>query len=225
MIFKELISGKTVERRKIKVYKTPAESKKYYYLIAGVHGDEVEGIYVLKKLFTWLKKEKIADLPLIIIPVVNPDGHKADTRKNAHAVDLNRNLPTKDWTSVVAKKKYNPGPYPLSEPENQLLVSLLEQYPPALILSFHSWKPILNYNGKGLVKKVAIFLSKFNHYPVAGDIGYPTPGSLGTFGPEKHKIGVLTFECPPLTKKKTLESIWKENEVGLKELIRKKFKV
>ncbi|MBP9673966.1 MAG: DUF2817 domain-containing protein [Bacteriovoracaceae bacterium] len=225
MIFKELSCGKSVEKRKIKIYKTPASAKKYFYLMAGVHGDEISGIYVLKKLFTWLKKENITSLPLIVIPIANPDGHAKNTRKNAHQVDLNRNLPTRDWTPLVSKKKYHPGPYPLSEPENQFLVSMFEQYPPALIISFHSWKPILNYNGKGLVKKTALFLAHYNDYPVAGDIGYPTPGSLGTFGPEKHKIGVLTFECPPISKSKTLENIWKENELGLKALLKKKFKI
>ncbi len=54
---------------------------------------------------------------------------------------------------------------------------------------------------------------------MAPDIGYPTPGSLGTFGVEKYNTPVLTFECPELkTHRESLKDIWKENEEGLKQM-------
>ncbi|MGE0207339.1 MAG: hypothetical protein AB7R69_05830 [Candidatus Babeliales bacterium] len=131
-------------------------------------------------------------------------------------MDLNRNLPTKDWSAAASKPKYNPGPKALSEPENQFLVKLLDKYKPGLIISFHTWKPILNYNGD--CKDVADFFHAFNQYEMASDIGYPTPGSLGTFAVEKYNSPVLTFECPELkTHRETLKQIWEENEEGLKK--------
>ena len=227
MIFSELESGQSVEGHPIPVFKTEIKAPKYLYLIGGVHGDEVEGVYVLKELFQWLKNEHtLKDLPMIVIPILNVDGYRAQSRTNAHSVDLNRNLPTKDWTSVAREPRYNPGAKALSEPENQFLVKLMDKYKPGLILSFHTWKPILNYNGS--CQDVAEYLALFNKYETASDIGYPTPGSLGSYAVEKYNSPVLTFECPELKKhRETLKEIWTENEKGLKgffqtELIREK---
>lgn len=217
MIFSELESGSSLEGHPIPAFKTDIKASKYFYLLAGVHGDEVEGVYVLKELFQWLKMEhSLKDLPMIVIPILNVDGYKNQTRVNAHLVDLNRNLPTKDWISTQKEAKYNPGPKPLSEPENQFLVKLMDKYKPGFIMSFHTWKPILNYNGQ--CEEVARYLSDFNQYEIASDIGYPTPGSLGTFAVEKYNSPVLTFECPELKKhRESLKDIWKENEEGLKK--------
>ena len=217
MIFSEIEKGTSLEGIDIPVFKTDIKSSRYLYLLGGVHGDEVEGVYVLKELFAWLKTEHtLKDLPMIVIPILNVDGYLANSRTNAHLVDLNRNLPTKDWSTEHTKPRYNPGPKPLSEPENQFLVKLLDKYKPGMIISFHTWKPILNYNGD--CKEEADFLAGFNQYEVASDIGYPTPGSLGTFANEKYNCPVLTFECPELKKhKETLKEIWEENEEGLKK--------
>jgi protein MpaA len=217
MIFSELEGGVSLEGHPITVFKTEIKAPKYLYLIAGVHGDEVEGVYVLKELFQWLKLEhSLKDLPMIVIPILNVDGYKNQTRVNAHLVDLNRNLPTKDWTRACKEPRYNPGTGPMSEIENQFLIKLMDKYKPGLILSFHSWKPILNYNGD--CKDVAEFLAHYNNYDMASDIGYPTPGSLGTFAVEKYHSPVLTFECPELIKhRETLKEIWIENETGLKK--------
>jgi len=217
MIFSELESGTSLEGLEIPAFKTDTKkAPKYLYLIGGVHGDEVEGVYVLKELFQWLKMEhSLKDLPMVVIPILNVDGYRTQSRVNAHLVDLNRNLPTKDWSPNITKPRYNPGPSPLSEPENQYMVKLMDKYRPGLIISFHTWKPILNYNGD--CKDVAAYLAMFNKYEIASDIGYPTPGSLGTFAVEKYHSPVLTFECPELKKhRESLKDIWKENEDGLK---------
>jgi murein peptide amidase A len=220
MIFTEIEPGHSLEGHPISVFKTDIKASKYLYLLAGVHGDEVEGVYVLKELFNWLKNEHaLKDMPIVVIPILNVDGYRAQTRVNAHLVDLNRNLPTKDWKAQFTQAKYNPGPKALSEPENQFLVKLLDKYKPGLIISFHSWKPMLNYNGECL--DVAEHLHQFNHYELASDIGYPTPGSLGSFGVERYHCPVLTFECPLLkTHRESLKEIWSENEEGLKSLFK-----
>jgi len=220
MIFTDIESGTSLEGNNIPAFKTDIKAQKYLYLMAGVHGDEVEGVYVLKELFQWLKQEhSLKDLPMVVIPIVNVDGYRAQTRVNAHLVDLNRNLPTKDWVGTATQPKYNPGPTPLSEPENQYLVKLFDKYKPGLIISFHTWKPILNHNGD--CQDIAEFLHQYNKYEMSSDIGYPTPGSLGTFGVEKYQSPVLTFECPELkTHRESLKEIWTENENALKDLFK-----
>lgn len=228
MIFSPLTSGLSVEENPIEAYKTDQNADKYLYLLAGTHGDEVEGVYVLQQLFTWLKEEhSLKDLPIVVVPILNPDGYRAGSRVNSHAVDLNRNYPTENWTSEFKKDKYNPGPEALSEPENVFLNKLFMKFKPAFIMSFHSWKPILNFNDDA--EDVANYLSSYNEYPITGDIGYPTPGSLGSYAPEKFQAPVLTFECPVLGNDVSLKSIWEENQLGLKsfiqsELLTKKLK-
>jgi len=218
MIFNPLNSGTSVEGNEIPAFRSDIKGSKFLYLMAGAHGDEVEGVYVLDKLFAWLKEEhSLNDIPIIVLPILNPDGYRAGTRVNSHAVDLNRNCPTENWSPKFKKDKYNPGKSPMSEPENIYLDNLFQKFPPALIISFHSWKRILNFNADA--EDVASYLASYNEYPIAADIGYPTPGSLGTYAPEKYDCPVLTFECPVLTDGLSLKDIWLENEQGLKNFI------
>lgn len=219
MNFIDLKPGSSVEGDQIKAFKTEGKSKNYIYLMAGTHGDEVEGVYVVKELFNWLKEQEDIDLPLIVIPVLNPDGLRNGSRVNANGVDLNRNYDSGTWSSEAREEKYFPGTAPLSEPENQFLINLFKKFPPKVILSFHSWKPMLNYNGD--CSKIAEFLNKYNGYETCDDIeGHPTPGSLGDLAPRTYNSPVLTFECPVLSDEKGLKEIWDENKEGLKALFK-----
>lgn len=221
MKFTELASGKSVKGEKISAFKSVIDAPKYNYILGAVHGDEVEGAHLAQELYNWLAETNEVDLPLIIVPIVNVDGFKIKSRVNANGVDLNRNLPSAQWNPEAREEKYFPGSSPLSEPENQFLVTLFKQYPPRFILSFHSWYPVINYNGA--CKEIADFISSYNKYPIEADfLTHPTPGSLGEFGPQEFNSPVLTFECPVLSESVTLESIWKENEEGFKKLFTSK---
>jgi murein peptide amidase A len=215
--FESLPNGKTVEGRAIEAFKTPAKAKKYIYLMAGTHGDEIEGIIIVQKLYEWLQTQDI-DLPMVVIPILNGDGHHKKTRGNANGVDLNRNYPSKDWSPKARAPQYFPGTHPLSEPENQYLDGLFKTYAPGLIMSIHSWKPMINTNGD--CTDVAMHLHQYNGYVVCDDIeDHPTPGSLGEYGPQNLGSPVLTFECPLLKDHTSLEAIWLENSEGFKSLL------
>ncbi len=217
MKFVELSSGKSVKGAPIPAFKTEKSAEKYIYVLGAVHGDEVEGAHLASELFKWFQQTNEVDMPIVVVPVVNVDGFKANSRVNGNGVDLNRNLPSTQWTPEAREEKYFPGTAPLSEPENKYLVSLFEQYPPKFIISFHSWYPVINYNGA--CKEVAEFLASYNKYPIEADfLTHPTPGSLGEYGPQTLKAPVLTFECPVLSETVTLESVWKENEEAFKKL-------
>lgn len=162
-------------------------------LLGGVHGDEPEG-YTFAENFLrkgdW--KGFAGKLALYVIPRLNPDGCLANTRQNANGVDLNRNMPTKDWTSKAANERYIPGPEPASEPETRFLMKIIEQEGFAAILSFHSYDPMINYNGPS--KELAEAIAAKCGYKIADDIGYPTPGSLGTWAGAERNIPVITYE-------------------------------
>lgn len=219
MNFTELRSGSSVEGSEIKAFRSETQGDKYVYLMAGVHGDEVEGVYVVDQLFQWLKEQDF-EIPMVVIPVLNVDGYRAGTRVNSHGVDLNRNLNTECWESEASEAKYFPGSAPLSEPENKYLIKLFEKFTPGLILTVHSWKPIVNYNGD--CEDLAKFMAERNGYEIADDIGYPTPGSLGTYGSVNLKCPVMTFECPTLSDEITLKQVWQENESAFKDIFNAK---
>lgn len=212
-------NGFSVGKRPINAIVTQrAGQNRFCYLIAGTHGDEPEGVYVLEQIMLWLKDNKVS-FPMVIIPVLNPDGFADGTRVNGNGVDLNRNLPASNWTKQQRDEKYSPGQHPASELENQFLLSLFAQYPPGFILSFHSWKPMLNSNGS--CKEVLQLLHQENAYPIVRDDieGHPTPGSLGSYASEKLGVPVLTYECPVLNEDLSLHSIWQESESALIKLM------
>ncbi|MCB0342497.1 MAG: succinylglutamate desuccinylase/aspartoacylase family protein [Pseudobdellovibrionaceae bacterium] len=161
-------------------------------ILGGVHGDESEGVIASGGLVNMFYSSFTYRLQLTLIPMFNTDGVIRCRRKNAQGVDLNRNLPTNDWTSEVAEEKYFPGLSANSEPENQALVNWLDKHKPQLIISLHSWKPLLNTNGN--CQPEAEIISKRTGYEIKDSIGYPTPGCLGTYCGLERDMPTLTYE-------------------------------
>ena len=184
-------------------------------ILGGVHGDEVEG-FTLAERFLALVDEGSYTVPsrlnLFISPRLNPDGCALIKRTNAKNVDLNRNLPTQNWTGDIANIRYYPGEAPGSEPENKVLIEFLETLKPKLILSLHSYeKPMVNYDG-AISKEVAEVMAKANGLEAKGDIGYPTTGSLGNYAGIERKIPTITLE---ILRGKNLEEVWAEQKPAL----------
>jgi len=161
-------------------------------ILGGVHGDEIEGVWAAQKLLAHFTQSYDYKLKLTLIPVFNPDGVFLRTRTNSRGVDLNRNLPTKDWSPEIKTERYHPGPAPGSEPENQALAQLLESEKPTWVLSLHSWQPVLNVNGDCHAE--AQVLAQHTGYKIDADIGYPTPGCLGTYAGLERSSPTLTYE-------------------------------
>jgi protein MpaA len=169
-----------------------ANPRKKVLLLGGVHGDEIEGVVMVNGLLQEFLKSYPYSLQTILVPAVNPDGVLLKTRCNYAGVDLNRNLPTKDWTAEVLNPRYTPGPAAGSEPENQALLQLINKFAPDLIVSFHSWKPMVNFNGPS--RDFAQIIHDHTGYEITSDMGYPTPGSLGTYAGAERKIPTVTYE-------------------------------
>ncbi len=161
-------------------------------ILGGVHGDESEGTVAASALLGRLAKGSVPCLRLTIVPLFNVDGILSGQRQNANGVDLNRNLPTQDWTSAVENPRYFPGRSANSELENQALTGWIERNQPVFILSLHSWKPMLNVNGD--CRNVAEVISRLTGYEIQDSIGYPTPGCLGTYCGLERNMPTLTYE-------------------------------
>ncbi len=218
------ILGKSALGNPIEVFKKIHTSslkmaaQKPFLFIGGVHGDEPEGVEMAQKLLHWLTEAEKQHLlrPWILIPCINPDGYQKNERTNGHGVDLNRNFPSKDWSAENTRgARYSPGPTPASEPEVAALVALIEKEKPEVIFHFHSWEPCVVYTGAP-GKTYAEFISPGAGYPVREDIGYPTPGSLGQYGWQNHKIPVI---CVEEQEKIPIDEIWPRFQGGFKKLM------
>lgn len=161
-------------------------------ILGGVHGDEPEGIYVAQGLLRDFNKTFEYNLQLTLVPIFNIEGALKSERTNSNKVDLNRNLPTKDWTEKFEKERYNPGQAPCSEPENKALVDWIKKNKPKLIISLHSWNPMINVNGD--CEPEASIIAQHTQYKIADYIGYPTPGSLGSYCGIERNIPTITYE-------------------------------
>ena len=191
---KTYIFGETALKKPILAYEWGKETDPKIFVLGTVHGDEIEGttaaLGLLKDLM--MAKEFPYKLHLTLVPTLNVDGNLILTRQNARGVDLNRNLPTKNWTAEFEKVRYYPGKEACSEPENQALVQFIENNSPDFIITLHCWKPMLNVNGDCSV--VAEAIQKVTQYDIVPDIGYPTPGSLGAYAADDRGIPTLTYE-------------------------------
>ena len=155
-------------------------------VIGVVHGDEPQGEEFIYKYI-----KETPDTKMLYIPCLNPDGKDLNTRVNANGVDLNRNFPTNNW-ELSPKDKYYGGMAPASEFETKFLINIVERYKPSLILTIHTPYKVVNYDGDA--KDISKKISAITGYPVEESIGYPTPGSFGTWAGVERKIPTITLE-------------------------------
>ncbi len=184
--------GVTTQNLPILGYQFGPISEKKVLILGGVHGDETEGVVGTHGLLEKFITNYTLNFSTTIIPTFNLDGVLKNQRKNARNIDLNRNLPTNDWTNNVPEEKYYPGPQANSEPENQALVHFIDTNKVNFIISLHSWKPVLNTNGD--CAPISNIISKETGYEIVESIGYPTPGCLGTYSGLERNIPTLTYE-------------------------------
>ncbi len=157
-------------------------------LIVGVvHGDEPQGEFLIRD---FLNKNTPAG-NLLFIPALNPDGLVLETRTNANEVDLNRNFPTENW-ELGEHNRYFGGETPASEIETRFVINVVEKYAPKLIITLHTPFKIVNFDGEA--REISEKIGKIFNYPIEESIGYPTPGSFGTWAGIERKIPIITIE-------------------------------
>lgn len=175
-------------------------------IIGGVHGDEIEGILIaeeIKEVFLEKKVnlnfDKIIQAGLAIVPKINPDGSQLNQRSNANNVDLNRNLPTSNWSPEATNSRYMPGSSPASEVETKIFLELVKKLNPKIIISLHSFSKSLllfplNLHSEKFLDKMQKLSDKTN-LEIVQQMDYKVFGSLSRFGTENN-IATLTIELP-----------------------------
>jgi protein MpaA len=164
---------------------------------AGIHGEEGETTIALSRALRLLT-EPSPDCAVVL--AANPDGLIRGTRGNARGVDLNRNFPTRDWRGDPVFHRYtmdaprdvalSPGSSPGSEPETLALMGLIRELKPEVVVALHAPLACIDDDRQG---PLAQWLAEKTGLPLVSDVGYPTPGSFGTWGGEEG-IGVVTYE-------------------------------
>lgn len=183
-------------RRSSSIRRRPPFSR--ILVFGGFHGDEPKAVSLAFHLIDVLgNKRTTGQTAWCVVPLVNPDGFHRRTRRNARRVDINRNFPTADWERGNPRSRMFGGVNPESEPETRAVVRLVDRFCPDLIITIHSisgGRFCNNYDGPG--RQAADALRRHNRYPVTHTIGYPTPGSFGTWAGVERGIPTVTLELP-----------------------------
>lgn len=168
-------------------------------VFAAIHGEEPETTYALSRALRQLVEPPEHSA---VVLAANPDGVTRGTRGNARGVDLNRNFPSSDWRpgSVTHRSTIedtsdillSTGESPASEPETRALLSLIRELEPRAVVALHAPLACIDdANESPLGQRLA----QRTGMPLVRDVGYPTPGSFGSWGSD-HGVPVVTYEFP-----------------------------
>lgn len=168
-------------------------------MFAAIHGEEPETTYALSRALRQLGEpsEHCA-----VVLAANPDGLVRGTRGNARGVDLNRNFPSRDWQPNAVTHRstledpsdilLSPGESAASEPETRALMTLISDLAPKAVIALHAPLACIDdANASPLGQRLA----QRTGMPLVRDVGYPTPGSFGSWGADQG-IAVVTYEFP-----------------------------
>ena len=168
-------------------------------VFAGIHGEEPETTYALSRALRQVNEppEHVA-----VVLAANPDGLTRGTRGNARGVDLNRNFPARDWRPGTVTHRstiedesdiiLSTGSEAASEPEVRALLGLIAELRPGAVVALHAPLACIDdANDSALGRRLA----RETGMPLVRDVGYPTPGSFGSWGSD-NGVPVVTYEFP-----------------------------
>ncbi len=139
---RQTLLGRSVDGRPIVAIEVgDFDAAKRVLVVGCIHGNESAGIAIAGTL---ARIAPPADLDLWIVPDLNPDGVAAQTRGNAHGVDLNRNFP---WHWQRLGGLFYSGPGPLSEPESRIAARLVRMVRPRVSIWFHQHMDLVDESG------------------------------------------------------------------------------
>lgn len=196
-------------------------------IVGGTHGDELTSVSVTLRWIEKLNQYHSGLYHWHIVPLMNPDGvlKPGATRTNHNGVDLNRNMPSADWSEKALKywtQKGNkdprkfPGDEAASEPETKWLIDEINTFKPDAIISVHAPYGVVDFDSL-VLNSAPKSLGKL-HLNLLGTY----PGSLGNYAGINRNIPVITLELPHswiMPSEKETTKIWEDLVSWLKKNI------
>jgi murein peptide amidase A len=148
-----VVFGRSVDGRPLRARVLgPDAARRKLLLVGCIHGDECAGRAILATLGS---RTVPAGVQLWLVPTLNPDGEAADSRQNAHGVDLNRNFPHQ-W-QPGGGPVYYAGPRPSSEPETRAAERLIRRLRPNVTIWYHQHEDLVDMAGgdRGVARRYA----------------------------------------------------------------------
>ncbi len=186
---KQIALGHSIEGRPLQA-EVFGEGQVRALFLGAIHGDE-PGAAELVHAYAERLLKRPPRVAVCLYANCNPDGLASNRKDNARLVDLNRNFAASNF-SATHKPGYFPGNAPLSEPETQAIAQLVERFSPRVVVAVH--QPFRCINWDGPAGDLAAIMAACTGYPLQPSIGYPTPGSLGSWLGVDRKVATITFE-------------------------------
>jgi protein MpaA len=192
LVRRRIVIGRSVQGRPIVAVALGDPDAPRKLLVVGcIHGSESAGIVIARHLASGSPPKNAL---LWIIEDLNPDGVTANTRQNAHGVDLNRNFPWR-WRRLEHRGglQYS-GPHALSEPESRLARALILRVRPQITIWFHQPLGVVDESGGNV--RVERRFARLTGLPLERLPRYP--GSAASW--QNHRLrGSTAFvvELPP----------------------------
>lgn len=184
--------------------------KEKVVIVGGQHGDAPAVPALLDRLMDFLtaNPDYLAERTVIVVPRLNPDGLAVNQRTNIAMVDLDRNLPTRDWRRYAAT-----GSRAASEPETRALLFLLRRVIPRRLLVIRA--PLNQIVAYGDVTYYATELRDRTRYALREDVTRSPSGSLARFAREA-KWPTLVWD---LERREPWPGMWDQLRDGLLSFI------
>jgi protein MpaA len=160
-------------------------------VIGAIHGNERAGIAIVRRLEHDAASRHVQ---LWVVDDLNPDGARANTRGNAHGVDLNRNFAWRWRPRTAPGTTYYAGTGPLSEPESRFARLVILKLRPDVTIWFHQSETAVDVSSGSrpiearFARRVALPLRRLIRYP----------GSATTWQAHRFpKATAFVVELPP----------------------------
>ncbi|MDP9101208.1 MAG: DUF2817 domain-containing protein [Actinomycetota bacterium] len=128
----------------IAVERRSAGARRRLLVVGCIHGDEQAGVTIVEAM---LHQPLPANVDVVLVASVNPDGQRRQTRQNAAGVDLNRNFPF-GWRALGHRGDQQfSGTGPLSEPESLAVTGLISRLRPDVTVWFHQPVDVVDDSG------------------------------------------------------------------------------
>ncbi|PID31485.1 hypothetical protein CR983_00845 [Candidatus Saccharibacteria bacterium] len=156
------VVGRSVRGRPIIAHYFGTPGGRTTLFTGGIHGEEHSGAQTMDAWVDYVEShahEIPAGKQIVVLPRTNPDGLAANSRFNAHDVNIDRNFPARDWQQKITTSggtyEKGGGSAAGSEPETRAIMAAVSSAPTVLSISYHAQGSFIGSNNYGSADRYA----------------------------------------------------------------------